>query len=97
MIVKMMLVYDKIYFDKIYGEEVFGCYVCEVCLYKMFNYEYDLMCFRLINEWLDICFFVFVDIVVVINYICIIKGNGWLGICFQLMFGGGINDFVLYV
>jgi hypothetical protein len=96
-IAKTMSAYDKTYSDKIYGEEVSGRYVCEARLYKMLNHEYDLMRSRLTNERPDTRFFVFADTVAAINYTRTIKGNGWLGIRFQLTPGGGTNDLVLHV
>ena len=96
-IAKTMSAYDKTYSDKIYGEEVSGRYVCEARLYKMLNHEYGLMRSRLSNERPDTNFFVFADTVAAVNYQRTIKGNGWLGIRFQLKPGGEPNDLVLHV
>lgn len=96
-IAKTMSAYDKTYSDKIYGEEASGRYVCEERLYKMLDHEYDLMESRLSNERPDSNFFVFSDTVAAINYSRTIKGNGWLGIRFQLHPGGAPNDLVLHV
>ncbi|MCG8328846.1 MAG: hypothetical protein MI974_14235 [Chitinophagales bacterium] len=96
-IAKTMSAYDKTYSDKIYGEEASGRYVCEERLYKMLDHEYDLMESRLSNERPDSKFFVFSDTVAAINYSRTIKGNGWLGIRFQLHPGGAPNDLVLHV
>jgi hypothetical protein len=96
-IAKTMSAYDKTFSDKIYGEETSGRYVCEARLYKMLDHEYGLMESRLSNERHDTNFFVFADTVAAINYSRTIKGNGWLGIRFQLQPGGGANDLVLHV
>lgn len=96
-IAKTMSAYDKTYSDKIYGEEVSGRYVCEARLYKMLDHEHRLMQTRLANERPDTNFFVFADTVAAINYSRTIKGNGWLGIRFQLKPGTAHNDLVLHV
>ncbi|TXB66232.1 TonB-dependent receptor [Phaeodactylibacter luteus] len=96
-IAKTMSAYDKTYSDQIYGEEVSGRYVCEARLYKMLDHEHNLMRSRLRNERPDTNFFVFADTVAAINYQRTIKGNGWLGIRFQLHPDGGTNNLVLHV
>lgn len=96
-IAKTMSAYDKVYSDKIYGVEASGRYVCESRLYKMLDHEYDLMLSRLRNERPDTNFFVFADTVSAINYTKTIKGDGWLGLRFQLHPGGESNDIVLHV
>ncbi len=96
-IAKTMSAYDKTYSDKIYGPEPSGRYVCESRLYKMLDHEYDLMLTRLQNERPDNNFFVFADTVSAINYQRTIKGDGWLGIRFQLQPDGEPNDLVLHV
>lgn len=95
-IAKTMSAYDKVFSDKIYGVEPSGRYVCESRLYKMLDHEYDLMRERLQNERLDTNFFVFADTVSAINYQRTIKGDGWLGIRFQLSPDGEPNDLVLH-
>ncbi|MEM9823521.1 MAG: TonB-dependent receptor [Bacteroidota bacterium] len=96
-IAKTMSAYDKVYSDKIYGTEASGRYVCESRLYKMLDHEYELMQNRLANERPDTNFFVFADTIAALNYSRTIKGNGWLGIRFQLTPGGDTNDIVLHV
>lgn len=96
-IAKTMSAYDKTYSDKIYGEEPSGRYVCEARLYKMLDHEHSLMESRLTNERPDTSFFVFADTVAAVNYQRTIKGNGWLGIRFQLQPDGAPNDLVLHV
>lgn len=96
-IAKTMSAYDKTYSDEIYGPEPSGRYVCESRLYKMLDHEYDLMDRRLRNERPECNFFVFADTVAAINFQKTIKGNGWLGIRFQLQPDGRPNDLVLHV
>lgn len=96
-IAKTMSAYDKIYSDQIYGVEASGRYVCESRLYKMLDHEYDLMHSRLQQERPETNFFVFADTIAAINYQKTIKGDGWLGIRFQLNGEGQANDLVLHV
>lgn len=95
-IAKTMSAYDKVYSDKIYGPEASGRYVCESRLYKMLDHEYELMDSRLQNERHGTKFFVFADTVSAINYSRTIKGDGWLGLRFQLDPEGPPNDIVLH-
>jgi hypothetical protein len=95
-IAKTMSAYDKTYSDEIYGPEPSGRYVCESRIYKMLGHEFDLMDKRLRNERPACNFFVFADTVAAINFQRTIKGNGWLGIRFQLQPGGRPNDLVIH-
>jgi len=96
-IAKTMSAYDKVYSDKIYGTEASGRYVCESRLYKMLDHEYDLMMDRLQNERPGTNFFVFADTISALNYDKTIKGDGWLGLRFQLHPDAEPNDIVLHV
>ena len=96
-IAKTMSAYDKVYSDQIYGVEASGRYVCESRLYKMLDHEYDLMNSRLENERPDSNFFVFADTIAALNFTKTIKGDGWLGIRFQLNGNEYANDLVLHV
>jgi len=96
-IAKTMSAYDKTYSDAIYGLEAKGRYVCESRVYKMLDHEYGLMEDRLKEEKPDTRFFVFADTVAAINYSKTIKGNGWLGVRFQLSPQDKPNDLVLHV
>ncbi|HHM21935.1 MAG TPA: TonB-dependent receptor, partial [Bacteroidetes bacterium] len=96
-IAKTMSAYDKVVSDDIYGAEVSGRYVCENRLYKMLDHEWDLMVTRLGVRRPDTRFFVFADTIAALNFTRTIKGDGWLGIRFQLEPGGGANDLVLHV
>ena len=98
-IAKTMSAYDKVVSDEIYGseEQGKGRYVCESRLYKMLAHEYALMEGRLRILRPEQCFFSFADTVAAINYQRTIKGDGWLGIRFQLSPGTAPNDLVLHV
>ncbi|MEM9837288.1 MAG: TonB-dependent receptor [Bacteroidota bacterium] len=96
-IAKTMSAYDKVYSDQIYGVEATGRYVCEARIYKMLDHEYELIRDRLRHDRPDSNFFVFADSVAAINYSRTIKGNGWLGLRFQLNADSKPNDMVLHV
>lgn len=96
-IAKTMSAYDKVYSDNIYGVEAGGRYVSEARLYKMLDHEYELMHSRLRNERPKQNFFVFADTVAAINFSKTIKGDGWLGLRFQLDPDNETNDVVLHV
>ncbi len=96
-IAKTMSAYDKTVSDEIYGLENKGRYVCEPRLYKMLDHEYDLMAERLRAVRPEQNFFVFADTVSAINFQKTTKGNGWLGVRFQLNPTGEPNDLVLHV
>lgn len=96
-VAKTMSAYDKTYSDEIYGAEPSGRYVCESRLYKMLDHEYELLEQRLRNERPESTFFSFADTVSAINYSRTIKGNGWMGIRFQLSPRAEPNDLVLHV
>ncbi|NJC27088.1 TonB-dependent receptor [Neolewinella antarctica] len=97
-IAKTMSAYDKVYSDQIYGVEPTGRYVCESRIHKMVDHEYNLMVERLRHDRPDSTFFVFADTVAAINYSRTIRGNGWLGLRFQLDPAAGThNDLLLHV
>lgn len=96
-IAKSMSAYDKTVSDEIYGPEPSGRYVCETRLYKMLDHEYTLLESRLRILRPAQTFFVFADTVTAINYQRTIKGQGWLGLRFQLRPDGPANDLVLHV
>lgn len=95
-IAKTISAYDKVMSDKIYGIESTGRYVCEARVYKMLDHEFELVEGRLDNERPDTCFFAFADSVAAINFSRTIKGNGWLGLRFQLRPDGPANDLVIH-
>lgn len=96
-IAKTMSAYDKVVSDDIYGVEASGRYVCESRLYKMLDHEWDLMEKRLSIRRPGTNFFVFADTIAALNFQRTIKGDGWLGIRFQLKPGEAPNDLVLHV
>ena len=96
-VAKTMSAYDKVYSDRIYGRENSGRYVCESRVLKMLDHEYDLMHERLQEEKKETRFFVFADTIAAINYQKTIKGNGWLGLRFQLDPNAKPNDLVVHV
>lgn len=98
-IAKTMSAYDKTVSDEIYGAEAKGSgrYVCESRLYKMLDHEYALMENRLRTQRPDQTFFAFADTVAAINFQKTIKGDGWLGLRFQLKAHTAPNDLVLHV
>ena len=95
-IAKTMSAYDKSFSDAIYGEENNRRYVCRSRLCKMLDHEYELIRDRLTQQDQDRRFFVFADTVSAINYSKTIKGNGWLGLRFQLTPKGPTNDLILH-
>ncbi len=96
-IAKTMSAYDKTYSDAIYGVEPSGRYVCESRLYKMLEHEWVLLEERLQNNRPDTTFFVFADTVTTINYTKTVKGQGWLGLKFQLKPNSLPNEMVVHV
>jgi hypothetical protein len=96
-IAKTMSAYDKVYSDEIYGSEPNGRYVCESRLYKMLDHEFELMEARLKHERPKTNFFAFADTIASINFTKTIKGEGWLGLRFQLKPGQKTNDLVIHV
>ncbi len=98
-IAKSMSAYDKTVSDEIYGPEQVGKgrYVCESRLYKMLDHEYRLMEQRLRVVRPDQTFFAFADTVAAINYTKTIKGDGWLGLRFQLHPNKAPNDLIVHV
>lgn len=98
-IAKSMSAYDKTVSDEIYGTEDKGKgrYVCESRLYRMLDHEYQLMEGRLREERPQQTFFAFADTVAAINYQKTIKGDGWLGLRFQLNPASKPNDLILHV
>ncbi len=95
-IAKTMSAYDKTYSDAIYGAEVTGRYVCESRLYKMLDHEWTLLEERLRPIKSDCNFFVFADTVTTINYTKTVKGQGWLGVRFQLVPGAAPSEIVIH-
>ena len=95
-IAKTMSAYDKTYSDDIYGPEPSGRYVCESRIYKMLDHEFELLINRLEQSRPDTRFFAFANTVAAINFSRTIKGDGWLGLRFQMKPGGAFNDLILH-
>ncbi len=96
-IAKTMSAYDKEFSDAIYGAEASGRYVVRSRLIKMLDHEYGLMEERLTKRTSETKFFAFADTVSAINYARTIKGNGWMGVRFQLDPSGKPNDLMIHV
>jgi len=79
------------------GAEPSGRYVCRSRIDNMLEHEYGLMVERLQTEKPETKFFVFADTVAAINYQKTIKGQGWLGVRFQLTSDSEPNDLILHV
>ena len=96
-IAKTMSAYDKVYSDEIYGREPSGRYVCAPRIVKMLNHEYSLMEERLQDQKPGTNFFAFADTVAAIDFNRTIRGNGWMGLRFQLDPDAEPNDIILHV
>ncbi len=96
-VAKTMSAYDKTVSDDVYGVEATGRYVCEARLYKMLDHEYELMESRLRSDRPNTNFFIFADTVAAVNFSKTIKGEGWLGVRFQLSPGAKPNDLIVHV
>jgi hypothetical protein len=94
-IAKTMSAYDMKFSDAIYG--VCERYVCEDRLMKMLDHEYALLPERLAHRTKETRFFAFADTVEVLNYERTNQGHGWIGLRFQLVPEGPVNDCVLHV
>lgn len=90
-IAKSMSAYDMVFSDEIYGKEESGRYVCEPRLNKMLETEYELLNDRLDERRPSSTFFSFA------NTVATNRGNGWVGIQFQLVPGGPAHKIVLHV
>jgi hypothetical protein len=96
-VAKTMSAYDKTVSDDIYGVEEKGRYVCEARLYKMLQHEFELLEERLRPVRPLQNLFVFADTVSAINFQKTIKGDGWLGVRFQMKHDTAPNDLVVHV
>lgn len=94
-IAKTMSAYDMKFSDAIYG--VCERYVCEDRLIKMLDHEYTLLPERLPHRAGETRFFAFADTVEVLNFERTNNGHGWIGLRFQLVPEGPVNDCVIHV
>lgn len=94
-VAKTMSAYDMKFSDAIYGH----CerYVCEDRLLQMLDHEYTLLPERLPHRIAETRFFAFADTVEVLNFEKTNQGHGWIGLRFQLVPHGPVNDCVLHV
>ena len=97
-IAKTMSAYDKDFSDAIYGKEPDGRYVSKSRLEKMLQKEYSLLEERLnIENFKETRYFAFADTISTINYSKTIKGNGWIGLRFQLTPSQKPSNFIIHV
>jgi len=94
-IAKTMSAYDMKFSDAIYG--VCERYVCEDRLIQMLDHEYTLLPERLPHRKAETRFFAFADTVEVLNFERTNNGHGWIGLRFQLVPEGPVNDCVVHV
>lgn len=94
-IAKTMSAYDMKFSDAIYG--VCERYVCEDRLIQMLDHEYKLLPERLPHRITETRFFAFADTVEVLNFERTNNGHGWIGLRFQLIPEGPVNDCVVHV
>ncbi len=94
-IAKTMSAYDMKFSDAIYG--VCERYVCEDRLIQMLDHEYTLLPERLPHRSKETRFFAFADTVEVLNFERTNHGHGWIGLRFQLVSEGPVNDCVVHV
>jgi len=94
-IAKTMSAYDMKFSDAIYG--VCERYVCEDRLIQMLDHEYRLLPERLPHRIPETRFFAFADTVEVLNFERTNAGHGWIGLRFQLLPEGPVNDCVVQV
>lgn len=96
-IAKSISAYDMTFSDAIYGKD--KRYVCESRLLKMLNYETSLLTERLgPARGATTRFFTFANTVATqSSEDDSTKSHGWMGIRFQAIPGGPVNDIVLHV
>lgn len=93
-----MSAYDKEFSDAKYGKEDSGRYVCKPRLEKMLNFEYNLLETQLTAEkYKNKKFFSFANTIATINFYKTFKGQGWLGVKFQLSPGAKPNELIIHV
>ncbi|MCB0737697.1 MAG: TonB-dependent receptor [Bacteroidetes bacterium] len=87
--------YDMKISDSLYGET--KRYVSEERLKVMLNTEYNHVVAKLPHRVANTRFFAFADTIETINYHRTNQGHGWIGLKFQLMPGGSVNEVILHV
>ena len=97
-IAKSMSAYDMAFSDSIYGEEESGRYVSESRVIKMLEHEYSLLEKRLVGEkYSDRRFFAFADTCSTINFQKNNDPHCWLGVRFQLVPHGPVNEVIIHI
>lgn len=97
-IAKTISAYDMIVSDDIYGREKNGRYVCESRLQKMLEHEYKLLGDRLTKTRGDTTtFFSFANTVATATPDSGKQSHGWMGVRFQAIPNGPINEIILHV
>ncbi len=96
-IAKTISAYDMKFSDAIYGTEASGRYVCKPRLEKMLHKEFNLCQIRLPQMAPTTRFFALANTVATINYEGTTQGHGWLGLRFQLVPEGPVNEVILHI
>ena len=97
-VAKSMSAYDMAFSDSIYGEEESGRYVSESRVKKMLDHEYNLLEQRLIGEKYEHRrFFAFADTCATLNFLKNNDPHCWLGLRFQLVPRGPVNEVIVHI
>jgi hypothetical protein len=97
-VAKSMSAYDMAFSDSIYGEEESGRYVSESRVKKMLDHEYSLLEQRLIGEKYEHRrFFAFADTCATLNFLKNNDPHCWLGLRFQLVPQGPVNEVIVHI
>lgn len=87
--------YDMKVSDSMYGETL--RYVCEERLLTMLDTEFMTMKYRLPEKQKNNRFFAFCNTVESLNYHKTNQGQGWVGLRFQLVNNGPMNEIILHI
>ncbi|MFN8310623.1 MAG: hypothetical protein U0T73_11740 [Chitinophagales bacterium] len=97
-VAKTMSAYDMSFSDAIYGEEESGRYVSDSRLKSMLHHEYALLTERLVGEkYTHRRFFAFADSCTTINFMKNNDPHCWMGLRFQLIPEGPVNEVVMHL
>ena len=97
-IAKAMSAYDKDFSDAIYGVESDGRYVTENRLRKMLSHEIDLIEKRLDrSKHSNKLFFTYANTIATIHFAKNFKGNGWVGLRFQMDPLEEYNEVIMHI
>ncbi|MGJ1285915.1 nicotinamide mononucleotide adenylyltransferase [Sphingobacterium spiritivorum] len=96
-IAKTISAYDMAFSDAIYGAEESGRYVSRPRLNKMLHHEFELLTERLHGEkYATKKFFSFANTVTTLNFTKTNEPHGWIGIRFQTVTNGPINQIIIH-